>query len=210
MTRTKLKQITRISFLARNPWLWLLTLLIWTVAGPAQQDSMKACNLLSAAELRAAVGGNVGHPSGIFLAKNPRLARNGDSWSCEQMVGTRKVWILYNTLQATGEQEKQEQVVQDQLRKAGYQIQIKEVSGSHCSTMLLPAGNGALVGTNCWRNKGTSHIAVKVGATGQNDLLPMERVAALVDKAASRMPANEDIMGSGDERRSRYQYSRRP
>ncbi len=189
MTGTNHKPMTRILFPARNPWLWLMASLVWPVAVSAQQDSMKACNLLTPAELSAAIGGSVGHPSGIFLAKNPRLDRNGDFWSCEEMVGTRKVWIFYNTLQVTGEEKKQEQDVQDRLRKAGYQIQTKDVSGAHCSIMLLTAGKSSLMGTDCWRDKGPSHVAVKVGATGQSDLMPMEKIAALVEKAASRVPA---------------------
>jgi hypothetical protein len=108
-----------------------LVVLIWPAAALAQQDSMKACNLLSPAELGAAIGGSVGHPMGIFTPKNPKQGRNGDFWSCEQTVGTRKVWIFYNTLQVTEEGKKQQQEVTDRLRKQGYQIQEKELKVCH-------------------------------------------------------------------------------
>lgn len=191
MTGTNHKLSTEIFGFARNPWLWLLTALIWPVAVSAQQDSMKACNLLSATELSAAIGGSVGHPSGIFLAKNPRLERNGDFWSCQEMVGARDVWIFFNILPVTDEGKKLQQAMQDRLRKQGYQVQTKEMSGSQCYTVLPPAGEkytSVLVGTSCGREKGPYSVAVKVGATGPNDVASMEKVAALTQKAASRVP----------------------
>ncbi len=167
----------------------LLLALTWSVAASAQQDSMRACNLLTPTELSSAIGGSLGHPTGIFTPKNPRLDRNGDFWSCQETVGTHEVWIFYNTLQVTEEGKKLGHEMQDRLRKQGFQIQNKEVSGSHCSTMVLPAGSkSSLVGTDCWRDKGPSHVAIKVGATGPNDLFPMEKVASLTEKAASRVP----------------------
>lgn len=168
--------------------LWLLVAPTWSGAASAQQNSMRACNLLTPTELSSAIGGSLGHPTGIFTPKNPRLDRNGDFWSCQEMVGTREVWIFYNTLQVTEEGKKLGQEMQDRLRKQGYDIENKDVGGSHCSTMVPPSGSkSSLVGTDCWRDKGSSHVAVKVGATGANDLFPMEKVAALVEKASSRV-----------------------
>lgn len=190
MTGTNHKFPTEILVFARNSWLGLLMALIWPVAASAQQD-MKACTLLTPAELSTAVGGSVGHATGIFTPKNPRLGRNGDFWSCDQMVGMRKVWIFFNTLPATEEGKKLQQQMQDGLRKQGYQVQAKEVSGSQCFTVLPPDSSkytSVLVGTSCGREKGPYSVAVKVGATGPNNVASMEKVAALTEKAASRVP----------------------
>lgn len=190
MTGTNHKLPTEVFDFVRNPWLWLLTALILPAAASAQQD-MKACTLLTPAELSTAVGGSVGHATGIFSPKNPRLGRNGDFWSCDQMVGVRKVWIFYNTVPVTEEAKKQQQEMQDRLRKQGYQVQTKEVSGSQCFTVLPPADSkytSVTVGTSCGREKGPYSVAVKVGATGPKDVASMEKVAALTEKAASRVP----------------------
>src|SRR5258708_7012954 len=118
--------------------LWLLVALIWPVVVSAQQDSMKACNLLTPTELSAVLGGSVGHPMGIFTPKNAKQSRNGDFWSCEETVGPRKVWIFYNTLQVTEEGKKQQQELTDRLRNQGYQIQERELNGSRCATRVPP------------------------------------------------------------------------
>ncbi|HEY6250606.1 MAG TPA: hypothetical protein VI685_11650, partial [Candidatus Angelobacter sp.] len=79
----------------------------------------------------------------------------------------------------------------DGLRKQGYQVQAKEVGGSQCFTVLPPDSSkytSVLVGTSCGREKGPYSVSVKVGATGPNDVASMEKVAALTEKAASRVP----------------------
>jgi hypothetical protein len=171
--------------------LWLLVALIWPVVVSAQQDSMKACNLLTATELSTALGGSVGHPMGIFTPKNAKQGRNGDFWSCEETVGTRKVWIFYNTLQVTEEGKKLAQEQEDRFRKEGYQIQKKELNGSRCATRIPPGtakGNGLAPQTSCEREKGPYQVIVAVEMTGANDLISMERVASLVEKATTRIP----------------------
>src|SRR5260370_29771951 len=133
-TRTKLRPRSRshlipagvVRSLVRHASLWLLSLQSWPVAVSAQQDSLKACTLLTSTELTASIGGSVSHPTGIFSPKNPRLGRNGDFWSCEETVGTHKLWIFYDTLPVTEEGKKLPQEMQNRLRKQGYQIQTKE------------------------------------------------------------------------------------
>src|SRR5260370_30356222 len=181
MKHRKLTSFARCTTL----WLWLV-ILILPVAVSAQDDSqhMKACTLLTPAELTAAIGGSVGRPKGIFTPPNPQFARNGDFWSCELTVGTRAVWIQYNTLPATEEGKKLTPQSQNRLRKEGYQIQVKDLNGSLCSTMFQPARSKdtlKIVGTNCGRHKGPYHVLVIVGATGPNDLISIEKVAALAE-----------------------------
>ena len=172
----------------------LFVALLWPIAVSAQQDGqqMKACNLLTPAELSAAIGGNAGQPMGTFSPKNSQLHRDGDFWSCEETVGARNVWIFSNTLPLTAEGKKLAQEQNDRYRKQGYQIQERELSGSRCATTVPPGGAKNPVpppGTSCERDKGPYHIIVSVQATGANDLVPMEKVASLVEKAASRLPS---------------------
>jgi hypothetical protein len=192
MTGFNQKSTKGILTSARYAWLLLSVALIWPVAASAQQDSMKACNLLTPAELGAAIGGSVGHPMGIFTPKNAKQGRNGDFWSCEETVGARKVWIFYNTLQVTEEGKKQQQELTDRLRKQGYQIQERELNGSRCATRVPPGGgnsNGLEPQASCERKKGPYQIIVAIDGTSANDLVPLEKVASLVEKAASRAPA---------------------
>src|SRR5260370_1487918 len=162
----------KVCSFTRNATL-LLVALIWPVAVSAQQD-MKACNLLTPAELSAAVGGNVGHATGIFSPRNSYCA--GEFWSCEQTVGSRKVTIIYNTLPVTAEGMKLAQEQRDRYRKQGYRIQEREFGSARCATIVVqPGANDALriVGTSCEREKGPYHVLIIVPATGPNDLVPI-------------------------------------
>lgn len=182
MTGTKRK-------FAHGGWLWLLVALICPIALSAQQD-MKACSLLTPAELRAAIGGSVGHATGIFSPKNSY--RHGDFWSCEETVGTHMVRIFFNSLPVTAEGKKLAQEQKDRYRKEGYQIQEKEFNGLRCATLVPPTGTREALpapGTSCEHEKGPYHIIVAVEATGANDLVAMEKVASLTEKASSRAPA---------------------
>lgn len=166
----------------------VLAALIWPAAVSAQQN-MKACNLLTPAELSAGIGGSVGHATRIFSPKNSYPA--GD-WSCEQTVGSRKVRIFCDTLPVTEEGKRLAQEQRERYGKQGYRIQERELGGSRCATIVLQAGakdTFGIEGTSCERQEGPYHIIVVVGATGPNDIVPMGNVASLAEKAASRVPA---------------------
>jgi hypothetical protein len=167
----------------------VLAALIWPAAVSAQQN-MKACNLLTPAELSAGIGGSVGHATGIFSPKNSYRA--GDFWSCEQTVGSRTVRIFCNTLAVTEEAKRLAQEQRERYGRQGYQIQEREFGSARCATTVLQAGakdTFEVLGTSCERQKGPYHVIVAVGTTGPNDIVPMENVASLVEKAASRVPA---------------------
>src|SRR5258708_19231674 len=85
--------------LLRPASLWLLAALTWPVAASEQQNSMRACNLLTPTELSSAIGGSIGHPTGIFTPKNPRPDRNGDFWCCQERVGRPGGCIFFITSQ---------------------------------------------------------------------------------------------------------------
>ena len=190
----------RIPGPARHVWWWLLVSLTWPVAVAAQQDSMKGCNLLTPAELSAAIGGSVGHALGQerpYKKFPPMIDHDGVVYTCTEAVGTHKVVIHYNTSPVTAAGKKfaldHSKEAEDDLRKQGYQIQTKDLSGSHCTTIVPGAGTKDtledVVGTACVREKGPYVVSVYVSATGTSDMLSMERVGALTEKAVSRVPA---------------------
>jgi hypothetical protein len=43
-------------------------------------------------------------------------------------------------------------------------------------------------GTNCGGTKGDYFYSTSISATGKNDLIPIERLKALADRAPSRLP----------------------
>ncbi len=81
----------------------------------------------------------------------------------------------------------------NRLRNQGYQIQERELNGSRCATRIPPGGAkgaGLAPQTSCERERGPYQVIVAVDVTGANDLVSLEKVALLVEKAASRAPAN--------------------
>ena len=185
---------------ARSLSLWLLAALISPVAVSAQQDSMKACNLLTPTELGAVIGGSVAYTSGRgrpYKKFPPVTDHQGIVYTCSEDVGTHKVEIHYNTLPVTAAGKKfaedHAKEAEDDLRNDGYQVQTRDLSGAHCTTILPGSGaknavEGA-VGTACVLEKGLYVLSVYVSATGASDVCSMEKVASLVEKAASRVPA---------------------
>jgi hypothetical protein len=175
---------------------------IWSMALPTAQPSRaaaKACELLTATELGTAVGGNVGQQSGAQkpYTKNPMVDHAGVLYTCSETVGVRKVTIVLNTaaVTASGKQfaEAGARGAESALREQGFQVQAKEVGGSRCMTILPPAGSRSVdadrLGTNCVRETGPYVVSVTVGLIGAVDPVPMEKVAALAEKAAARVPA---------------------
>jgi hypothetical protein len=185
---------------SRNASLWLFSVLAWPLAVSAQQNALKACNLLTPPELQAAVGGSVSHPSGEARPyhKNPVVDHDGVLYTCSEVAGTRHITIHYNASPVTAQGKKFAETgarnAEEELRNQGYQIQNKDVNGSRCTTLLPPANSKATVvdesmlGTACVREKGPYVVSITVSATSQSDLLPMEKVASLVEKAVSRVP----------------------
>lgn len=184
---------------ARYASLWLLAALVSPVAVSAQQDSLKACNLLTPTELSAVIGGSVAHASGRgrpYKKLSPVTDHDGIVYTCSEDVGMHRVEIHYNTspVTAAGKKFAQDHAreAEEELRNQGYQVQTRDLSGAHC-TSILP-GSGAknavegAVGTACVLEKGLYVLSVYVSATGASDVCSMEKVASLVEKAASRVP----------------------
>jgi hypothetical protein len=188
-----------IRALVRTPSLCLLTALIVPSAADGQTASQKACDLLTAAELQAATGGSVAHSSGTEAPykKNEAIDHDGVLYECSEAVGTWNLSIKYSTSQVTPEARKKGLAtaieMQEAMRKDGYQVQTKNISGSKCSTIVEPASAKhpeatVLVQTACQLEKGPYFVSITVRPTRSRDLFPMEKVAALAEKAALRLP----------------------
>lgn len=179
-----------------------LVIAIWPLAGAAEQPShtsLRACELLTAAELETAVGGSVAQQSGSEkpYRKNPMIDHDGILSTCSETVGARKVTVVFNTAPVTAEGKRFAETgakgAESALHEEGYQVQAKEIRGSRCMTILPPAGSKstadtARLGTNCTREKGPYVVSITIGPAGSGDALSMEKVAALAEKAASRVP----------------------
>jgi hypothetical protein len=173
--------------------------IIWSTVASSQQVSQQACDLLTSTELAAAVGGSAGPGVGTATSyqKSARIDHDGVLYACPRQVGARKVLVKYSTSPVTPDAKKrglaESQEMQQAIRGMGYQVQTKDVGSSHCTT-VLPPGNAtpsasASIGTTCVREQGPYFVSVAVGATASGDLIPMERVATLAEKAVSRLPA---------------------
>jgi hypothetical protein len=78
--------------------------------------------------------------------------------------------------------------MQEAVRKDGYQLQIKDIGGSKCTTVVQPPNpkypqGTVLIQTACHLEKGPYFVTVAVQPVGSRDVLPMEKVASLAEKA---------------------------
>jgi hypothetical protein len=80
---------------------------------------------------------------------------------------------------------------EEKLLAAGYRIESKEFGSVRCWTMLPPPSDKSALGvfgSNCGGTKGDYFYSISISATGESDLIPIERLKALADRAASRLP----------------------
>ena len=183
---------------ARNATLSLLVVLIGLIGAAGQQTSQKACDLLTPSELTAAIGGNVGNKSGTAIAYRKGQFggllpdHDGVNYECSETVGMQRVTIRYSTSEMTAEGKKDSEAKAKEFRESQkiFHIQYKNLNGSYC-TMIVPIDTSQLPGvpaTTCQHEKGAYFVSVMVSAAGSSSALPMEKVAPLAEKAASRLP----------------------
>ncbi|HEV3481271.1 MAG TPA: hypothetical protein VGR97_02965 [Candidatus Acidoferrales bacterium] len=200
MLRTWPSGISTISTIAaRNASLWLLGALIWPMAATAQGASQKACDLLTSSELTAAISGSVGSKSGSATAYHKGEFgvlgpdHDGVTYECTETVGTQRVTIRYSTSEVTAAGKKNSEARAKEMRESQkiYHVEYKNLNGSNCTT-IVPIESSRVPGvpaTTCQHEKGPYFVSVMVSATGSSSALPMEKVAPLAEKAASRLPA---------------------
>ncbi len=172
------------------------------VAGPllaqASPASEKACSLLRPAEIEAVLGAKLDRPlAGMAVPGKkgaPRPAGEAE-WTCQGRAGTRAVSLFYGAEPATAEGKAKAaarlKAPQERLRAMGYAIKETKLGATTCWTMTPPATHGdepVAFGTACGGLKGDSFYSLSVSATGAGDLLGVEKVKVLADKAAARLP----------------------
>jgi hypothetical protein len=172
------------------------------VAGPllAQPSpaSEKACALLRPAEIEAAVGAKLDRPLAgmeVPVKKDAAHPAGERLWTCEGQAGSRAVTVFYGTEPATPEGKVQAQArvkaPRERLRGMGYTVKETRLGATTCWTLTPPAAHGdepVAFGTTCGGVKGRSFYSVSVSSTGAGDLLGAEKVKALADRAAARLP----------------------
>jgi hypothetical protein len=167
-------------------------------AAQSSSRSEKACSLLTPADLEGVLGTKLARPlagTEVPYTKDADHDHDGSVLSCQGKAGARFVTVVFGTQPVTPEGrrrgEAKVKAAEDKLVKAGYKIETKEFGGVRCWTMLPPPADTpghAVFGSNCGGTKGDYFYSISISATGKNDLIPIEKLKALADKAASRLP----------------------
>jgi hypothetical protein len=185
----------------------------WTVVGlslcaalvaPHRADAQtgarsdKACSLLTASELEQVMGGKLEKPLAgmkVPYTKDANHDHDGAILTCQGKLGARFVMVVYGTQPVTPEGrkrgEERARLAQEKLRTSGYTIKEKDFGDLKCWTMQPPANQKegfSVFGTNCGGTRGDYFYSVSISATGAGDLIPIEKLKAVADKAASRLP----------------------
>jgi hypothetical protein len=165
---------------------------------PKPTRSDKACSLITTAELAAVVGMKLDKALvglEVPFKKDATHDHDGSLFTCQGMVGGRYVMVAYGTRPVTPEGRKRAEArverSQEKLRKEGYAIDARDFGNVKCWTMAAPPADTsatAMFGTNCGGTKGDYFFAVLVSGARKSDIIPVEKLKALVDKAASRLP----------------------
>jgi hypothetical protein len=169
-----------------------------SVAAQPAVRSDKACLLLTAADLKAVLGSSPEKPLvglEVPFKKDATHDHDGSLFTCQGTVGGRYVMVGYGTQPVTPEGRKRAEArvneSQEKLREEGYAIEARDFGGVKCWTMAAPAADKsatAMFATNCGGTKGDYFFSISVSGTGKSDLIPMGKLKALADKAASRLP----------------------
>jgi hypothetical protein len=171
------------------------------VSGAEARDagkSNRACSLLTSADLEGVLGTKLARPLAgmeVPYTKDANHDHDGSVLTCQGKAGARFVTVVFGTQPVTPEGRRRGEAKakesEEKLLKAGYSIESKEFGSVPCWTMLPPPGDKssfAVFGSNCGGTKGDYFYSISISATGKADLVPIERLKALTDKAASRLP----------------------
>ncbi len=164
----------------------------------ASPASEKACAVLRPAEIEAVLGAKLDRPlagMAVPVKKDAPHPEGKAEWTCQGRAGTRAVMVFYGTEPATADgiarAEARIKAPRERLRGMGYSIKETKLGATMCWTMTPPAAHGdepVAFGTTCAGVKGRSFYSVSVSSTGAGDLLGVEKVKLLADKAAARLP----------------------
>jgi hypothetical protein len=176
----------------------LVLVLLAAVVVPAPfraQSGPKACSMLSISEVEEVIGAKVTNSTegDIPYKKGPNSDHEGTLMTCNWKMDGRSVSLVYSTKSVTVEGKKQREnkisTSQEALISEGYKVDKKDFGNMRCSTMAPPAQQAVKqFSTTCGTEKGRMFVTVSASASGQDDLVPMEKIKTLAEKAASRLP----------------------
>jgi hypothetical protein len=155
-------------------------------AAHGADKNMRACSLLTSAEIGAAVGGTVGQPQEDDMVSSKGETTGMCTWPAGSQ-GSVSVAIVRAPQGAQREAglAKLEQMFQS-LKAQGWSGEKKDFSNGMCSLMTPPPSRkGTPISTGCVaESKG---MGISVGYNGSSSV-PMDKVKTLLDKAIGRLP----------------------
>jgi hypothetical protein len=135
-----------------------------------------SCNLLQPVELESSLGAKPTQFSAVS---------QGDADMCSGQVGRFKVLIRVARRQGDGTAERE---AIERLRKMGVQVEVKTEGDLTCSAVTPPASQQHLgFNTTCSIVRAGRVVAVEVTAPSQREMVSMDTVRNLVQKAVSRL-----------------------
>jgi hypothetical protein len=150
---------------------------IWLGAAGWAQAQKNPCELLTAAELEAALGGKA-----ALSGSNVGAAQ-----ICSGVVGSKKVMIRVGQ-RAAGEGGEKERKGIEKAKEMGIQVQVETEGDLTCSTMIPPETMQQMgYNTTCTILRSGVVVGVEVTATTRKDMASTQSVKGLVQKARSRM-----------------------
>ena len=151
---------------------------------------MRACSLLTAAEITAAVGGTAGQPQESDLVVPDGPSKGDTMGMCSWRTGEQNTVSVAVIRAATGASRqaglaKMAQVF-DTLKAQGWTEERKEFANGRCVLMTPPAASkGIPVSTGCFAE--AKGMGLSVGHNG-GTRVSMDKVRTLLDKAIARLP----------------------
>lgn len=159
------------------------------------QSGPKACSMLTASEVEEVMGAKVASSTegDIPYTKGPNRDHDGTLMTCNWKLDDRSVSLVYSTRSVTAEGKKQSEnrikASQEALMSEGYKVNKKDFGSIKCSTMEPPAQQVVKnSSTVCRTEKGPMFVSVTASASGPTELVSMDKVKTLAEKAASRLP----------------------
>jgi hypothetical protein len=184
MTRKLDKTATRI---LRATLTGALVALAFGAPASAAADGIRACGLLTAAELAAVLGGKL---SGLQegggagpLGAGPK----GGSDVAFCSAQTPNASVLLRLAKKTGRAPDSAAKGVAIAKQMGAQVEVKTFGPVTCSSMVPPKNLEQYgFNTTCSVDKGTQVAAVEVTAKSQKDMVPIDKLRPLAEKMAGR------------------------
>ena len=166
-----------------------LAIAVGSAAYSADQP-LRACPLLTAADIGAAVGGTIGQPheDSMMISEGP--AKGQTMAMCNWPTGTQSGISLAVTKGLPGSQREaglaQFNKSFETLKSQGWSQERKDFPNGACLIMTPPASmKGTPISTGCFAE--AKGMGISVGHNGPAKA-SMDKVKALLDKAIGRLP----------------------